>query len=124
MKISSWEEFRQDRMSVLAMYPEYYKLEEIEKDLQTNGVRRYEAKARFPHGLIVEGDWPEYDVATRWCWQQFGPYDGQCLEHYSEYPACPVVLETKKMLVRPTQQARPSNGGPVLFCETVRDLLS
>jgi hypothetical protein len=32
--------------------------------------------------------YPELDFANRWCWQQFGPACGQCLQSQSNYPAC------------------------------------
>jgi hypothetical protein len=42
----------------------------------------------FPHAVILQVAYPELDFANRWCWQQFGPAHGECLESYSEYPAC------------------------------------
>ena len=42
----------------------------------------------FPHSVLLQVSYPEMDFANRWCWQQFGPSNGQCLQSYSEYPAC------------------------------------
>jgi hypothetical protein len=28
------------------------------------------------------------DFANRWCWQNFGPCDGECTQRYSEYRVC------------------------------------
>ncbi len=53
----------------------------------------------FSQVVVVECDYPELDVAIRWCWTCFGPKDGQCLLG-SEYPACPVVLATERPDVR------------------------
>lgn len=50
-----------------------------------------ERKARlatFPYSVILELAYPQMDFATRWCWQQFGPANGQCDQKSSEYPAC------------------------------------
>lgn len=44
--------------------------------------------ATFPCALMLEVSYPEMDYANRWCWQQFGPADGDCNQKYSEYPAC------------------------------------
>ena len=44
--------------------------------------------ASFPHSVLLRVAFAEMDFANRWCWQQFGPSDGQCLQPYSEYPAC------------------------------------
>jgi hypothetical protein len=54
----------------------------------------------FPHVVMVECDYPDLDVATRWCWKCFGPQQGNCLSSYSEYPACPIVLATARQGVR------------------------
>jgi len=58
--------------------------------------RRARAVALFPHTLVCEGSYPEHDVAQRWCWRQFGPVRVEkCYDQHSEYPGCPLVLETK-----------------------------
>ena len=44
--------------------------------------------ADFPHSVLLQASYPEIDYANRWCWQQFGPSDGWCLQRHSEYPAC------------------------------------
>ena len=49
---------------------------------------------RFTHSVVVAGDFPEVDVAVRWCWLNFGPQQGVCWSH-TEYPACPIVLATE-----------------------------
>jgi hypothetical protein len=60
--------------------------------------RRAGILARFPFNVVCEGSYPEHDVAHRWCWQQFGPVQtNKCYDHYSEYPACPLVLETREL---------------------------
>ena len=42
----------------------------------------------FPHSVVLQLSYPELDYANRWCWQQFGPSHGQCLQAQSDYPAC------------------------------------
>jgi hypothetical protein len=44
--------------------------------------------ARFPHFVMLQVAFPELDYANRWCWQQFGPSDGECTQRYSEYRVC------------------------------------
>lgn len=64
-----------------------------------------ELHEQFPYVAVVEGDYPEFDFAVRWCWQNFGPQHGPCWGA-SQYPACPFVLETEHRQVRkfPNQQ--------------------
>jgi hypothetical protein len=49
--------------------------------------------AAFPHSVLLQLSYPELDYANRWCWQQFGPAHGDCLEQAgSEYPACDLPI--------------------------------
>ena len=50
-------------------------------------VREVRLKA-FPHSVVLQVAYPEMDYANRWCWQQFGPANGDCHEAHSNYPAC------------------------------------
>jgi hypothetical protein len=50
---------------------------------------------RFPFHIIVEASFAELDVAHRWCWQSFGPKDGEC-DWSTDYPACPIILAAEK----------------------------
>jgi len=43
---------------------------------------------RFPHSVVLELSYPELDFAERWCWQNFGPADGDCLQRDSIYRVC------------------------------------
>jgi len=70
---------------------------ESEHPLQLEGsaaARAEEARERnmrlaaFPHSVLLQVSYPEMDFANRWCWQQFAPSDGLCLQSHSEYPAC------------------------------------
>jgi hypothetical protein len=47
--------------------------------------------SRFPYGVTLQVSFPELDFANRWCWQHFGPSDGDCLQRQSDYPACDVA---------------------------------
>jgi hypothetical protein len=49
---------------------------------------RIQRLIRFPHSVMLKVSLPELDYADRWCWQQFGPCDGECKQRHSEYPAC------------------------------------
>ena len=51
--------------------------------------RRLRLKA-FPFDLVLQVSFPELNFANRWCWQQFGPAHGVCLQG-SEYPNCAVT---------------------------------
>ncbi len=46
--------------------------------------------ARYPYSVILTLAFPEVDFANRWCWQNFGPEDGECHQYASEYPACSI----------------------------------
>ncbi len=45
--------------------------------------------AAFPFAVVLKLSYPRMDFASRWCWQQFGPANGNCEQSSSEYPACP-----------------------------------
>lgn len=49
---------------------------------------RQERLSRFPHAVMLKVAFPEMDFANRWCWQNFGPCDGECTQRYSEYRVC------------------------------------
>lgn len=52
-------------------------------------IRDREARLqRFPHAVMLELAYPELDFAMRWCWEHFGPMDGECLQAWSEYRVC------------------------------------
>ena len=53
---------------------------------------------KFPYSVIVEGNYPEHDFATNWCWKNFGPINTQkCYDSQSNYPSCPIALATGKI---------------------------
>src|SRR5262245_1422187 len=54
----------------------------------TQEASRHERLARFPYSVMLKLSFPELDFADRWCWQNFGPRDGECTQRYSEYRAC------------------------------------
>ncbi len=47
-----------------------------------------ERLVRFPHSVVLQVAYPEIDFANRWCWAQFGPANGECLDAQSNYPSC------------------------------------
>ncbi|MBY0242936.1 MAG: hypothetical protein K2X55_26870 [Burkholderiaceae bacterium] len=49
---------------------------------------RNELIKRFPFSVMLKVSYPELDFANRWCWQRFGPNDGECYQAQSEYRVC------------------------------------
>jgi hypothetical protein len=49
---------------------------------------RHARMAAFPYCVLLQVAYPELDYANGWCWQQFGPAQGECQQASSEYPAC------------------------------------
>jgi hypothetical protein len=47
---------------------------------------------RFPYTVVLKVSYPELDVSNRWCWKQFGPADGDCLDTQSEFRSCEQLL--------------------------------
>ena len=43
---------------------------------------------RFPHSVMLQVSFAELDFANRWCWQRFGPSNGECLEYQPDYRVC------------------------------------
>jgi hypothetical protein len=101
MKITTYESYREARYLTQKTYPQHYTVAQVEENLARVDKNRAEREEKLPFVQVVEGAWPEYDVATRWCWQRFGPKDGPCGEYCSEYPACPQVLATKYLEEKP-----------------------
>ncbi|WP_442485513.1 hypothetical protein [Aeoliella sp. SH292] len=58
------------------------------EDRAAQEVDRNERLSRFPYSVMLKVAFPERDFANRWCWQHFGPCDGECTQQYSEYRAC------------------------------------
>ena len=46
--------------------------------------------SRFPYTVTLQASFAELDFADRWCWQHFGPSDGDCHQRQSDYPACSI----------------------------------
>jgi len=40
-------------------------------------VDRRDRLSRFPYSVVLKVSYPELDFANRWCWQNFGPSDGE-----------------------------------------------
>lgn len=106
MKITTIEGYHQNQHAKHVNFPDYYQKESVERDLATAEAKRSEVDARFCHAIVVEASWPEFDMANRWCWQNVGPQDGQCVEYCSEYPGCPLVLATKHLKERPPHMSQ------------------
>ena len=52
---------------------------------------RQTAIHRFPYAVVLKVAYPELDFSNRWCWEQFGPADGDCLDSQSEYRSCELL---------------------------------
>lgn len=88
LKIKTTEEFHEIYSAWYERRPEHHSRAKSEE-------KRAVLLVKFPYTVLVEASWVEGDVPDRWCWQQFGPRNGPCQDHYSEYPACPLVLATR-----------------------------
>ena len=58
------------------------------EDRAAQEVDRNNRLSRFPHSVMLKVSFPEMDFANRWCWQNFGPCDGECTQRHSEYRVC------------------------------------
>jgi hypothetical protein len=58
------------------------------EDRAAQEMARKERLSRFPHAVMLKVSFPEIDFANRWCWQSFGPSDGECTQRHSEYRVC------------------------------------
>jgi hypothetical protein len=77
------------RTVVLSSFGEYLAGECDSKEARAEEERdRDERLARFPYPVMLQVSYPELDFTNRWCWQNFGPSDGACTQHQSEYRAC------------------------------------
>lgn len=75
-------------------YPDRFgaEMDRFNKTLET----RKELAEKFPYVVTLRGNYPEHDYASQFCWQNFGPPNcEQCHDYCSEFPACPIVLESK-----------------------------
>ena len=82
------------RTIVVSSYEKYLEFAETEPTSNAERVtednERRSRISRFPYFLMLELAFAELDFANRWCWENFGPADGDCDQSYSEYPACAV----------------------------------
>ncbi|WP_254513120.1 hypothetical protein [Anatilimnocola floriformis] len=58
------------------------------EDRASQKIERNERLLRFPFSVMLKVSFPELDFANRWCWQNFGPGDGECTQSYSRYRVC------------------------------------
>lgn len=79
------------RTAVLSSFEEYLTSDWVSASAEERAVEeaeRQERRTRFPYSVMLKVSFAEFDFANRWCWQNFGPCDGECLQRDSEYPAC------------------------------------
>jgi hypothetical protein len=80
-KLVSYETFLQDKYALAVLDSDGRAQEEQKRQALLKG---------FPHSVVVQVAYPELDFSDRWCWEHFGPQDGECLQADSEYSACGV----------------------------------
>ena len=74
---------------LLSSFEEYLAIEEFSSELRAEAHReRDEILSRFPYAVMLQVDFHEFDFVNRWCWQQFGPCDGECLDRESTCRVC------------------------------------
>ena len=79
------------RTVILSSFEEYLVSEDYAPEIRVQEERQRASRtSRFPYTVTLELSYPELDFANRWCWQRFGPSDGDCLQRQSEYPACSI----------------------------------
>ena len=80
------------RTVVLSTFAEYLACEDDSLEERAAQEReRQERLSRFPHCVMLQVSFPEVDFANRWCWQNFGPSDGECFQRHSQYRVCDVA---------------------------------
>ena len=79
------------RTVILSSFEEYLASTcDAPEDVAEQTCDRNELLLRFPYAVMLQVSFPELDFTDRWCWQQFGPSDGKCMQCQSEYCACPL----------------------------------
>ena len=77
------------RTVVLSSFEEYLASDDYSPEVRAEEKReRKERLSRFPYAIMLQVSYPELDFANRWCWQHFGPAEGECTQHQSEYRVC------------------------------------
>ncbi len=71
--------------------------DETQQELEEQQSARHETLSNFPFSVMLQVAYPELDFVNRWCWQSFGPHQGECFQirsgyKSSEYPACDLAL--------------------------------
>lgn len=88
-KISSFEKYvkEKDIESGTSMVKRYLEGERV--------LEREDTRRSFPYVVTVESDYPSMDDAEAFCWNMFGPRNGECAQTDSECPVCPLVINAK-----------------------------
>lgn len=77
------------RTVVASSFEEYLANEDFSTEFRAaEEVDRAARLTRFPYSVMLKVSFPELDFANRWCWQHFGPSDGECIQRDAEYRAC------------------------------------
>ncbi len=80
------------RTVTLSSFEEYLASEDYSTEVRTEEERRRKDRlSRFPYTVTLQVSFAELDFANRWCWQNFGPGEGDCLQRQSDYPACDIA---------------------------------
>lgn len=77
------------RTVILSSFEKYLASEGYSLEVRAAEEReRKERLLRFPYPVMMQVSYPEMDFANRWCWEHFGPGDGECMQSQSEYRVC------------------------------------
>jgi hypothetical protein len=80
------------RSVILSSFEDYLASENYSPEVRAEEEReRKDRLLRFPHTVTLQLSFAELDYANRWCWQRFGPGDGECFQRQSDYPACDIA---------------------------------
>jgi hypothetical protein len=79
------------RTVIMSSFEEYLASEDClpEARAKEEGERK-DRLSRFPYAVTLQVSFAELDFANRWCWQHFGPGDGECFQRQSDYPVCSI----------------------------------
>ncbi len=79
------------RTAILSTIDDYLGAEDdSDEERAKQSLLRNNRLLRFPHAVMLQLAYPELDFVNRWCWENFGPRDGDCTQYQSEYRVCDI----------------------------------
>ena len=77
------------RTTTVSSFEEYLASQDYPPEVQSEvELERKDRLTRFPYEVTLQVSFAELDFANRWCWQHFGPGDGECFQRRSDYSVC------------------------------------